>query len=1351
MKKTLLGCMLALSVSSMSAQSSLNVTVSVSEIRYDDRSSAPLYIRFKPDVFVSAASGMEGLTAVLQSSSTDSWQLIRTDADELGMQHSRYQQYYNNVKVATGEYLIHSRQGRVVSANGMFYKGMNVNTQPALSEATALNAALRHIGATKYLWQCSDTEQEILSGHAHGVAYPKGELVVLPAKAEFNSKKSNVLCWRFDIYAMEPHERWLVYVSAETGEVIFKENRICTITVNGTAATRYSGTQSMQVDSLSATSYRLRDFTRGSGVETYDLNNGTSYAAAVDFTDTDNIWNTTTNQDNAAYDAHWGTQKTFDYYFLTHGRNSYDNAGAILRSYVHYSSSYNNAFWNGSVMTYGDGDGSVFSPLTELDIVAHELTHGVTNFSSNLVYSYQSGALNESFSDIFGVTVDFYARPAQANWTMADQSYTPSTPGDGIRYMNNPNLAGDPDTYLGTNWYTGAGDNGGVHYNSGVQNFWYYLLCVGGTGTNDNGFAYNVASIGMNKARMIAYRNNNFYLTSGSQYADAAYYSLQAATDLYGPCSPEAFAVKNAWDAVGVTGLSLNSNATASVSGGACVGSTIQLTASGGATYSWTGPGGFTSTLQNPVIPNASIANNGNYVCVVTAANGCSGTASVIVNVGAAPSVSATGGVTICNGGSAQLQANASVPGQGGNIGTNNTPLPIPDSPNPGVTSNITIGGSSTANALISVTIDSLTHTYDGDLRIELISPGGSVITLASGVGGSGDNFIRTKFQTGGTGIANGTAPFTGTYAPSQPFSNLTGSANGVWGLRITDVAGQDIGTLWKWSIVLPGNSISSYSWNPSTGLNNATIANPIATPSATTAYTVTVTDNNGCTAAASTTVNVGALAVNSSSTNVSCFGLANGTASITIGGAANYSWSTGASTASISGLSAGVYTCTVTDQSGCSAVQSVTITQPQQLEAFVATQEATCGANDGLAYTTVLGGTAPYTILWSNGAATPNISGLAPGTYTVTITDNNGCSMSTFGVITTNGTTAPATPASITGTKNGVCPGTTRNYSCPAVVNATSYNWSVPANAVITSGQGTTAISVAFQAGFTGGSIEVRATNNCGTSNGKIATLRVTPIRPAAITGATTGLCTAVTTYSIPASTTGATSYTWTVPSGVTILSGQGTTSIQVQWPATPITGGSICVTANNACGSSPSRCLLNLTTVPAKPTVINGPNAVCANQSGINYSVSTQPGVTYTWTAPSGATIVSGQGTGSVVVNWRSTTGFIKVKASNACLTTTDKSMQVVVTCREGLEDIADVKLAPNPAKEFSSLIFGTDPGSYMVTVSDLLGQTILRERASGTVYPIHLQQASAGLYFISVEMEDGSKKVLRLILEK
>ena len=123
-------------------------------------------------------------------------------------------------------------------------------------------------------------------------------------------------------------------------------------------------------------------------------------------------------------------------------------------------------------MTYGDGDGSTFSPLTELDICAHELSHGVTGNSSNLIYSYESGALNESFSDIFGVSVDFFAKPATANWLIGDVTYTPSNANDALRYMNNPNLGGQPDTYLGTSWYTGTGDNGGVHYNSGVQNFW---------------------------------------------------------------------------------------------------------------------------------------------------------------------------------------------------------------------------------------------------------------------------------------------------------------------------------------------------------------------------------------------------------------------------------------------------------------------------------------------------------------------------------------------------------------------------------------------------------------------------------------------------------------------------------------------------------------------------------------------------------------------------------------------------------------------------------------------------------------------------------------------------------------
>jgi len=1357
MKKIILGCMLLMGAMPSIAQvlsgtNAKQIHPSAAEVRFDHRSTTPLYIEFEKSSFVSASAGMESLQTILKASSADTWKLIRTDQDDFGMKHHRYQQYYTNLKVMSGEYLLHEKQGRLVSANGIFYNRIQLNTSASLSEEQALKAALNNIGASKYLWESSKIEQEILSGHTHGDVYPHGELVVLPAQegAKIEGAK---LCWMFDVYAMDPHERWLVYVDANTGAIIFKENKICTVTVNGTAVTRYNGTQTMQVDSLSANSFRLRDASRGGGVETYDMNNGTNYASAVDFTDTDNLWNTTTSMDNAAYDAHWGTQKTYDYYWNTHSRNSYDNAGAVLKSYIHYSSSYNNAFWNGSVMTYGDGDGSTFSPLTELDIIGHELTHGVTSASSNLVYSYQSGALNESFSDIFGVTIDFYANPGTANFLIGDRTYTPGTPGDALRYMNNPSLAGDPDTYLGPNWYTGAGDNGGVHINSGVQNFWYYLLCQGGTGTNDLGFVYNVAAITMNKAKLIAYRNNNFYLTSGSQYADAAFYSLKSANDIYGNCSPEALSVKNAWDAVGVYGLALNLNATANVSSAPCVGSAIQLSASGGVTYSWSGPGGFNSSIANPVIPNSSTSDNGLYTCIVTDANGCVGNPSVNLNVLPAPLLSVTGAGSICGGGSLQLNANASVPGSGTNTGTNANSFSIPDANPTGITSPITIGGSTLANSLIAVVIDSLTHTWDADLKIELIAPGGSVITLASGVGGSGDNFISTRFTTSGTSITNGTAPFTGTYSPQQAFSGLSGSANGIWGLRVSDLAGQDIGTLWKWSIELPGNVIVSYSWTPSTGLNNAAISNPLASPVATTNYVVTVLSSNGCTASGSALVSLGTLSTTTNSSGVSCFGNSNGTAGVQVIGASgtpSYLWSNGATAGNILGLSAGVYTCTVSDASGCTAVTSVTVNTPNLLEGYATSQSASCGLNDGSAYLGINGGTIPYSVVWSNGATTTNISGLAAGTYTATITDANGCSFSSYTSVGTAGSGAPSTPTAVNGTKNKVCPGLTKSYDCPPVNGATSYAWTVPVNSIITNGQGTTNITIDFLAGFTNGNITVKAINACGTSMVKSISVRSVPNKPKPITGASKNLCNSIQTYGVPSSTTGATSHTWTVPQGAVILNGQGTTSIDVQWPLTSINGASVCVVATNNCGVSDVRCLNYMSTNPTRPTVINGPNSVCANQAGLAYSVATEPGVNYNWIVPAGANVVSGQGTGSAIINWGSLSGVLKVGSSNDCGFAQTRNLNVTVTCRLS-DDFADaIQLLPNPNNGNSILSFNSDPGNYQVIISDVLGRAILQERSSNNQFKIQMQDYPSGLYLVAVRFEDGSQKVIRMIVE-
>jgi hypothetical protein len=355
------------------------------------------------------------------------------------------------------------------------------------------------------------------------------------------------LAYKLDLYAHEPMGRRLYFIDAETGAVLGKREIMHNVNTIGTAVTAYSGTRTIGVDSLSPGSFRLRETTRGLGIQTFNLNKGTSYGSATDFTDADNYWNNVnTAKDQYATDAHWGAEMTYDYFKNTYGRNSINNAGFAIKSYVHYSNNYFNAFWDGSRMTYGDGNSTDnYKPLTSLDVCGHEIAHGLTSYTANLNYSYESGALNEGFSDIFGTAIEFFASPSTANWLIGESFYT-------IRSMSNPNAYGQPDTYKGTGWATGSSDNGGVHTNSGVLNFWFYLLSQGGSGTNDKSFAYSVTGIGISKAAAIAYRTLTVYLTSTSQYANARTYSLQAATDLYGASSAEVVQVGNAWDAVGV-------------------------------------------------------------------------------------------------------------------------------------------------------------------------------------------------------------------------------------------------------------------------------------------------------------------------------------------------------------------------------------------------------------------------------------------------------------------------------------------------------------------------------------------------------------------------------------------------------------------------------------------------------------------------------------------------------------------------------------------------------------------------------------------------------------------------------
>ena len=506
---------------------------------------------------------------------------IKSEVDQIGYTHQKFQLFHQGIKVEYATYTLHSKNGKLESMNGDFYNMVDVDVIPAISSSDAFNKATTHIGATNYLWE--DPKEAALMKYQQ----PQGELVYLPSMQEQGVERASDkvrLAYKFDIYATTPLSRGDIYIDAVTSEVLYynatikhlgefahgvsndlpveeaNNSSLNTALVTANAATRYSGTQSIET-LFNGTNYTLFDYTRGISLETFNMNKTTNYAAATKFTDADNNWTAAeynnVNKDNIALDAHWGSEKTYDYFFTTLGRNSYNNAGANIVSFVHYGSAYNNAFWNGSVMTYGDGSGTVFDPLASLDVAAHEIGHAVCETTANLVYQKESGAMNEGFSDIWGACVEFYGAPTKATWLIGEDIER-RVGRAALRSMSNPKSLNQPDTYGGTFWInpnctpTSTNDYCGVHTNSGVLNHWFYILSVGKSGTNDIGSVYNVTGISIEKAAKIAYRLESVYLTANATYANARTFGIQSAIDIYGANTPEVIATTNAFYAVGI-------------------------------------------------------------------------------------------------------------------------------------------------------------------------------------------------------------------------------------------------------------------------------------------------------------------------------------------------------------------------------------------------------------------------------------------------------------------------------------------------------------------------------------------------------------------------------------------------------------------------------------------------------------------------------------------------------------------------------------------------------------------------------------------------------------------------------
>ncbi|MFJ4469273.1 M4 family metallopeptidase [Streptomyces sp. NPDC089424] len=459
---------------------------------------------------------------------------VAKDAD--GTVHTRYERTYAGLPVLGGDLVVEtSKAGATESVTKATRATIEVpSLKPAIAGAQAERQAL---GAAR----AEDARSPEVSGE--------------PRKVVWAANGEPVLAYETVVGGLQhdgtPQELHVV-TDAGTGEKLFEWQAVR----NGTGHTVYSGTVPLTT-TQSGSTYNLTDGARGNH-RTYNLNRGTSGTGTL-FSGPDDVWGngTPSNAESAGADAHYGAALTWDYYKNVHGRNGIRGDGVGAYSRVHYGNNYVNAFWSDSCfcMTYGDGSGNA-NPLTSIDVAAHEMTHGLTSATAGLIYSGESGGLNEATSDILGAAVEFYANNSSdvGDYLIGEEI---NINGDGtpLRYMDKPSKDGASKD----NWYSGIGSID-VHYSSGPANHFFYLLSEGSGAKVVNGVSYDsptadglpVTGIGRAKAEQIWFKALTTKFTSTTNYAAARTGTLAVAGELYGTTSTEYKAVQDAWAGVAV-------------------------------------------------------------------------------------------------------------------------------------------------------------------------------------------------------------------------------------------------------------------------------------------------------------------------------------------------------------------------------------------------------------------------------------------------------------------------------------------------------------------------------------------------------------------------------------------------------------------------------------------------------------------------------------------------------------------------------------------------------------------------------------------------------------------------------
>jgi bacillolysin len=490
----------------------------------------------------------------------------REDALLPGRSHERYDQYFHGVRVYGAQLVRQVNEGQAVSVFGSYHPTISIDTRATLSEDDALARAAALTGGVP------------LTGVAP-------ELVVLP-------KDDGTYALTWYVRVLTRKDLVALFIDAKSGDEAFRYSDLQTDAAVGSSIGVLGDKKKISTNKQNGVYYaddKLRPPSiitydlRGNMNRTFNLLDGLNTFGQSDIaSDTDNNWT-----DGANGDAHVYLGYTYDYYFKRFGRKGLNNGDRSMLAIVHPVNRsdifnapddaldfYLNAFWCGEcgprgvgLITLGEGlpvgfyltgSGQYVNYFAgAIDIVGHELTHGVTQYTSGLIYRNESGALNEAFSDMMGTSIEFFFQPPgnglqKADYLIGEDAFVPYAAGSisGIRSLADPGLFGDPDHY--SKRFTGFEDNGGVHTNATIATHAFYLAIEGGTNRTSGMSVQGVGAANRDQIEKVFYRGFTSLLPSDATFAVARRATVQAAVDLYGTNSAAYRAVTQAWDAVGV-------------------------------------------------------------------------------------------------------------------------------------------------------------------------------------------------------------------------------------------------------------------------------------------------------------------------------------------------------------------------------------------------------------------------------------------------------------------------------------------------------------------------------------------------------------------------------------------------------------------------------------------------------------------------------------------------------------------------------------------------------------------------------------------------------------------------------